>query len=114
MLKIFEISTDSGRYTLSALVTKKGYEMPYLCERNIDNYLYGGETITDKIEYMVDALYPKIKEAVLNKDSISFVNWFNASVDIESEYRTFTIEELTEILEMFEEAIKLGFFKNKL
>lgn len=101
MFKTYSIASDDNRYVLSALITNKGFEMPSLIENPCENnYLTSEYFIADCEDWLINTFYPKIKECVEDDDYSNFDEWYN-----ENTY-------FGELCDMFEEAIKVGFFKN--
>jgi len=107
MIKTYTISTDDGRYKLSALIINNKFQMPsfeeYPCDSNNLKIAY---LIADSSSWLLNEFYPIIKECVLSDDYSEFDKWYNSN-----EHKLDHIY-LGELLEMFDEAIKLKFFED--
>lgn len=88
------INTDNDNYKLSAILHNGVYDMTSLDCKDVND-----ETIFcwDNDEWLINELYP-----MLTGDK---------PFDSETE-ESLPIEDIAEVLELFNEAIKLGFFKN--
>lgn len=116
MIKILTISTEDGRYNVSAILTNKGYEMPSLYEStHPDNNLKEDKPLIDLLSFLRDEFYPRAKECVLNDDYSQFNDWWKLTYEREGDEKSFSPlsdKAIAEIYEILEEAEKTGFFKN--
>lgn len=100
MFKHITIQTEDNKYSISALINKNGdYVMPsFNIKENTDN-----QEIWDNDTYLIEELYPKLVQYKESTERIFEL------LDIE----VIPESDILDILELFEEAFKIGVLKRK-